>query len=208
MLSYLAHSGLHFSYTLTTVVFKSLKHITFDQALLRLTTSMNNSDIRMPKLWSKTAEWSLGEGKEKARDERKAEGERERQRREINGFFPPVNCLLVYAEGSRGGISQEAQVKISLLLPLISGRLDPSLLLPPRSVSFLLQSHDCRDGIKKRNGHVKESLTNWILTGHAGRQAERGRKIRQTKSPPASRKETKQEVSEGNSLITQLPALG
>lgn len=134
---------------------------------------MNYSDICMPKLRSETAEWSQGEGREKGRDERKAEGERER--REINGIFPRVNCLLVYAEGSREGISEEAQVETSLLFPLISGRLDPSLLLLPLSASLLLQSHDCWEGIKKKKGHVKESLANWILTGHAGWQSEAGR---------------------------------
>lgn len=58
------------------------------------------------------------------------------ERREINGVFPPVNCLLIYAEGSREGISEEARVEICLLFPLISGRLDPSLLLLSRCPSF------------------------------------------------------------------------
>lgn len=95
------------------------------------------------------------------------------ERREINGVFPPVNCLFVYAEGSRKGISKQAQVEISLLFPLISGWPDPSLLLLPLSVSFLLQSHDCWEGIKKI--WPREGVINQLDPDRTRRRAERGR---------------------------------
>lgn len=168
----------HFNlnYSLTGVMFKSLKHIAFDQASLEWTQTDCKHELQWH-MHAKVMEWNSrvipGGGKAKRWRWKEGWGS-ERQRREINGVSPLVNCLLVYAEGSRESISEEAQVESSLLFPLISGRLDPLLLLLSLSAPLLLQSHDCWEGIKK-NGHVKESLTNWILTGHAGRQSEAGR---------------------------------
>lgn len=135
--------------------------------------------------------------------------ERRRERREINAVSPPVNCLLVYAEGSRGGISNEAQVGISLLLPLIGGRSHSSLLLPPLSPCVLPFA---KSRLPRRNEILKKwpraRVVNQLDPDWTRRRAGRDLKIRQTKSPPASREGARQEVSEGNSLINQLPPLG